>query len=432
MLSTPQIIFFIVFLPCTLLSIKEDSELIEIENDRHFKEVNAKKLELEFPEELNLIIGVKEEIQFTYRGYLHSQLELIFDFDHNILNVTPTRLVLNPGNDSTSKLSIVGLSLSSRTFIDLKDCFLTNGTRRIGKCPFNQDDVFVRLVVARSSIISVLVIVTGWIYFGAWSISFYPQIILNWQRKSVIGLNFDFLLLNIIGFFCYTIYNLLLYFDPIVQDIYIARHGNRSLIPVLLNDVIFSGHALFACLITAFQCFIYERGTQRISYTCRIWASILLGFSSLSLLLALFSFFNWLDFINYLSYVKMGVTLSKYFPQAILNFKRKSTIGWSIGNVLLDATGGTMDIVQMILQAKNTADWSAFVGNPVKFGLGFVSIIFDVLFIIQHYVLYPHKESDTYDQVSNPVTPVPATLSVVGLNANLEREDDNTQLVVSD
>lgn len=431
MLSTPQIIFFIVFLPCTLLSIKEDSELIEIENDRHFKEVNAKKLELEFPEELNLIIGVKEEIQFTYRGYLHSQLELIFDFDHNILNVTPTRLVLNPGNDSTSKLSIVGLSLSSRTFIDLKDCFLTNGTRRIGKCPFNQDDVFVRLVVARSSIISVLVIVTGWIYFGAWSISFYPQIILNWQRKSVIGLNFDFLLLNIIGFFCYTIYNLLLYFDPIVQDIYIARHGNRSLIPVLLNDVIFSGHALFACLITAFQCFIYERGTQRISYTCRIWASILLGFSSLSLLLALFSFFNWLDFINYLSYVKMGVTLSKYFPQAILNFKRKSTIGWSIGNVLLDATGGTMDIVQMILQAKNTADWSAFVGNPVKFGLGFVSIIFDVLFIIQHYVLYPHKESDTYDQVSNPVTPVPATLSVVGLNANLEREDDNTQFPIS-
>nr|CAD2163032.1 unnamed protein product [Meloidogyne enterolobii] len=432
MLSTTQIIFFILFLPCTLLSIKEDSEFIEIENDRHFKDVDAKKLDLEFPEELNLIIGVKEDIQFTYRGHLHSHLELIFDFDHNILNVTPTRLVLNPGNDSTSKLSVVGLSLSSRTFIDLKDCFLTNGTRRIGKCPFNQEDVFVRLVVARSSIISVLVIVTGWIYFSAWSISFYPQIILNWQRKSVIGLNFDFLLLNIIGFFCYTIYNLLLYFDPIVQDIYIARHGNRSLIPVLLNDVIFSGQALFACLITAFQCFIYERGTQRISYTCRIWASILLGFSSLSLLLALFSFFNWLDFINYLSYVKMAVTLSKYFPQAILNFKRKSTIGWSIGNVLLDATGGTMDILQMILQAKNTADWSAFVGNPVKFGLGFVSIIFDVLFIIQHYVLYPHKESDTYDQVSNPVTPVPATLSVVGLNADLEREDDNTQLVVSD
>jgi cystinosin len=25
--------------------------------------------------------------------------------------------------------------------------------------------------------------ITGWIYFFAWSISFYPQIILNYQRK---------------------------------------------------------------------------------------------------------------------------------------------------------------------------------------------------------------------------------------------------------
>uniref|UniRef100_A0A914LNN2 Cystinosin homolog n=1 Tax=Meloidogyne incognita TaxID=6306 RepID=A0A914LNN2_MELIC len=352
-------------------------------------------------------------------GFVSIIFDVLFIIQHYVLyphkESDTYDQVSNPVTPVPATLSVVGLNAN----LERED----DNT--------HQDDVFVRLVVARSSIISVLVIVTGWIYFGAWSISFYPQIILNWQRKSVIGLNFDFLLLNIIGFFCYTIYNLLLYFDPIVQDIYIARHGNRSLIPVLLNDVIFSGHALFACLITAFQCFIYERGTQRISYTCRIWASILLGFSSLSLLLALFSFFNWLDFINYLSYVKMGVTLSKYFPQAILNFKRKSTIGWSIGNVLLDATGGTMDIVQMILQAKNTADWSAFVGNPVKFGLGFVSIIFDVLFIIQHYILYPHKESDTYDQVSNPVTPVPATLSVVGLNANLEREDDNTQFPIS-
>lgn len=103
----------------------------------------------------------------------------------------------------------------------------------------------------------------------------------------------------------------------------------------------------------------------------------------------------------------MAVTLSKYFPQAILNFKRKSTVGWSIGNVLLDFVGGSMDICQMILQALNTSlilicfiqildDWSAFYGNPVKFGLGLVSIIFDVLFIIQHYFLYRHLEVGKY------------------------------------
>ncbi|VDK75927.1 unnamed protein product [Anisakis simplex] len=52
-----------------------------------------------------------------------------------------------------------------------------------------------------------------------------------------------------------------------------------------------------------------------------------------------------------------------------------------------------MDICQMILQAINTDDWSAFYGNPVKFGLGLVSMIFDIVFIIQHYVLYRNKNA---------------------------------------
>lgn len=112
-----------------------------------------------------------------------------------------------------------------------------------------------------------------------------------------------------------------------------------------------------------------------------------------SLVAALFEAVDWLMFINFLSYVKMAVTLSKYFPQAILNFRRKSTVGWSIGNVLLDFTGGSMDIVQMILQGINTDDWTAFYGNPVKFGLGLISMVFDVLFIIQHYCLYRNAEN---------------------------------------
>lgn len=37
-----------------------------------------------------------------------------------------------------------------------------------------------------------------------------------------------------------------------------------------------------------------------------------------------------------------------------MNFRRRSTIGWSIGNVLLDFLGGLMDITQMILQGANT------------------------------------------------------------------------------
>ena len=37
--------------------------------------------------------------------------------------------------------------------------------------------------------------------------------------------------------------------------------------------------------------------------------------------------------------------------------------------------------------------WAGITGDPVKFGLGFVSIVFDTIFIIQHYVLYRQKHS---------------------------------------
>ena len=40
--------------------------------------------------------------------------------------------------------------------------------------------------------------------------------------------------------------------------------------------------------------------------------------------------------------------------QALMNFRRKSTVGWSIGNILLDFTGGVLSMLQMFLIAYNT------------------------------------------------------------------------------
>ena len=38
---------------------------------------------------------------------------------------------------------------------------------------------------------------------------------------------------------------------------------------------------------------------------------------------------SWLFFIEYLSYIKLAITFIKYVPQVYLNYKRKSTVGWS-------------------------------------------------------------------------------------------------------
>lgn len=38
-------------------------------------------------------------------------------------------------------------------------------------------------LLGHSNVISIINQVIGWIYFVAWSISFYPQVITNWRRK---------------------------------------------------------------------------------------------------------------------------------------------------------------------------------------------------------------------------------------------------------
>ena len=57
--------------------------------------------------------------------------------------------------------------------------------------------------------------------------------------------------------------------------------------------------------------------------------------------------------------------------------------------MLLDFTGGTLSLAQLLMQCSVLNDWSQVVGNPVKFGLGFVSLSFDTVFMAQHWVLYP-------------------------------------------
>ncbi len=49
-------------------------------------------------------------------------------------------------------------------------------------------------------------------YFLAWVISFIPQLYINYTSKSVIGLSFDFVFLNIFGYLCYSVN--LLAFSP--------------------------------------------------------------------------------------------------------------------------------------------------------------------------------------------------------------------------
>ena len=173
--------------------------------------------------------------------------------------------------------------------------------------------------------------VIGWTYFCFWSCSFWPQILLNYRRQSVEGLSFDFIALNLVGFSCYSAYNVAYYYNTSIRTAYAAVHSG-SLPAVQLNDVFFALHAVAATAITGVQILIYDRGGQTLSRTCLVILALLGGaiFIGAGLVAAQPEpSFSWLNYLLYLSYIKLAISLMKYIPQAVLNCRRKSTRGWT-------------------------------------------------------------------------------------------------------
>ena len=73
------------------------------------------------------------------------------------------------------------------------------------------------------------------------------------------------------------------------------------------------------------------------------------------------------------------------------DFSEHACLTCSLLQILLDFSGGLLSDLQLILDCWNLGDWGGITGNLAKFFLGFVSIVFDIIFMLQHYVLYPHR-----------------------------------------
>jgi len=72
-----------------------------------------------------------------------------------------------------------------------------------------------------------------------------------------------------------------------------------------------------------------------------------------------------IDYLYFLSFIKLGVSVVKYIPQAILNYQRKSTSGFQIWNILLDFSGGSLSIIQLIGDSLSEARAKGLVDGQV-------------------------------------------------------------------
>ena len=90
--------------------------------------------------------------------------------------------------------------------------------------------------------------------------------------------------------------------------------------------------------------------------------------------------------LSVMGYAKLALTMIKCFPQIYWNYKRKSTVGWSIVNILLDLVGGGFSFVSAALSRYDGLNLS-------KILLGAFSVVIDLTFCFQHYCLYRDRKT---------------------------------------
>jgi len=181
------------------------------------------------------------------------------------------------------------------------------------------------------------------------------------------------------------------------------------------NDVVFSIHANAATALTLVQICVYQRGDQGVSRW--MWAALaasgvaVAGYAAA--LAAGARAFSVLGLLYLLSYIKLAGSAVKYIPQIALQRANASTEGFTIANALTDLGGGVLSMAQQarrrtraarpapgslgaaqrraaavraqVLDAVALRDASLVTGNPVKLGLGLISIAYCIVLAVQHY-----------------------------------------------
>lgn len=349
------------------------------------------KVKLKALEVVDLEEKFSKNITITASSPLNVTVHIFFNITYHSTNTSsiihlPGEVVLTAGNVSTY------FEVQAKHVGQVTAYLYSNNTE------IQSLQTRIRFLVVRSNVLYIINQIIGWIYFLAWSISFYPQAFDNWKRRSVVGLSFDFLALNLTGFIAYSVFNVGLFWVPYIKEEFLTGNPN-GVNPVDASDVFFSLHAVVLTLIYICQCAVYERGGQKVSKVAIFFLVVSWTFAFVTLVVAFAQKISWLTYLYYFSYIKLGITLIKYVPQAYMNYRRQSTEGWSIGNVLLDLTGGSFSVLQMFLQSYNNDQWKLLFGDPTKFGLGIFSIFFDFIFMIQHYCLY-HGKGPVYQVLS--------------------------------
>lgn len=230
----------------------------------------------------------------------------------------------------------------------------------------------------------------GLFYFLAWSATFYPQIFLNYRRKSTTGLSHDFMYMSWIGFIAYSSFTVGGYFSTAVHKDYVQTRGAPP--PIEFADVAFATHALVLATLLCIQILAYPPGL-RIRRFVAIGCAATVGGIVIALGGATLGFFSWVRVMEGLGAIKVVTSIFKHFPQAISNYRRRSCSGFSFTMIALDVAGSLGSFTQQGVRCLIEGSWAPFTSNLSKLALSIESFLFDMFFLAQ-FLVYRDKSND--------------------------------------
>ncbi|KAI9012079.1 hypothetical protein CLU79DRAFT_771225 [Phycomyces nitens] len=218
------------------------------------------------------------------------------------------------------------------------------------------------------------------------SIHLYPQIILNKRYQSVKGLSIDYLYLNILSCGFYSAFAIMFTTCESARNEYLQKYSNQYTHP---SEAVLAVHGFCLAAVLLFQTTIYLKSVkQKLSSASAavIWA-VLMG-AVLMVLSVRYGNTAWADVMYYFDGVNYLTAMIKYLPLVKVNAKRQSTTGWSIQTIILDISSGILLGLQSIVDNTNQTS----IEHPAKCTLAVVIILFDLVFLYQHFVLYAHRD----------------------------------------
>jgi cystinosin len=219
----------------------------------------------------------------------------------------------------------------------------------------------------------------GWIYAAAFIGGYFFISLEIYQKKTSAGLSWNYFVLSLLGYLYYLFY---------------FFWGMESRSSDIASSIHFQDFLFIICSvlwhpIVFFQMRIYPGCPEnKVSW---VYAGLCaLSFGSIFVVYAITG--DAVETMTFMGTLKTVFSVYMLIPQAILNWKRKSTYGWSVLNCILDVFAGLLSIVQVMIDYWGldlpVAERTAKDLNIAKLSLGLNCVVFDILFIYQHFCLY--------------------------------------------